>query len=172
MNWDATGAVGEIIGAIAVVVSVVYLGLQIRKQANESRFTAARELCSQFILIKTGAADNRDRASLYLKAIRDYESLPDEERLMMSFTFDALFRVMEQQFLHVQAGNVDSQFFRSLNAGYREWVCLPGVKRWWELSRHMYGTDFGAHIDNEVKLGEEEKIGSTFAAGRLNPPTI
>jgi hypothetical protein len=91
MNWDATGAVGEIIGAIAVVVSVVYLGLQIRKQANESRFTAARELCSQFILIKTGAADNRDRASLYLKAIRDYESLPDEERLMMSFTFDALF---------------------------------------------------------------------------------
>ncbi len=30
MNWEAIGAVGEIIGAIAVVVSLIYLSIQIR----------------------------------------------------------------------------------------------------------------------------------------------
>lgn len=44
MNWDAIAAVGEIMGALAVVVSVAYLAVQIRKQTAESRLTAAREL--------------------------------------------------------------------------------------------------------------------------------
>lgn len=32
MNWDAIGTIGEIIGATAVVVSLVYLATQIRVQ--------------------------------------------------------------------------------------------------------------------------------------------
>ena len=31
MNWDAIGAVGEIVGALAVVISVIYLAVQIRQ---------------------------------------------------------------------------------------------------------------------------------------------
>jgi len=30
MNWDAIGAVGEIVGALGVVVTVGYLALQVR----------------------------------------------------------------------------------------------------------------------------------------------
>ena len=30
MNWEAIGALGEMIGAVAVVVSLVYLAVQIR----------------------------------------------------------------------------------------------------------------------------------------------
>ena len=34
MNWDAIGAVGEVIGAMAVVISIIYLAVQIRHGAN------------------------------------------------------------------------------------------------------------------------------------------
>ena len=34
MNWDAIGAVGEILGAIAVVVSIGYLSIQIRSNTR------------------------------------------------------------------------------------------------------------------------------------------
>jgi hypothetical protein len=30
MNWDAIGAVGELIGAIAVLITLVYLAVQIK----------------------------------------------------------------------------------------------------------------------------------------------
>jgi len=30
MNWDAIGAIGEIVGALAVVLSLIYLATQIR----------------------------------------------------------------------------------------------------------------------------------------------
>ncbi len=48
MIWDALGAAGEIVGALAVVVSVVYLAVQIGKQTAESRMAATRELSTLY----------------------------------------------------------------------------------------------------------------------------
>jgi hypothetical protein len=36
MNWDAIGAVGEMIGALAAVVTLAYLALQVRASTMES----------------------------------------------------------------------------------------------------------------------------------------
>ncbi|MCJ7451002.1 MAG: hypothetical protein MUO39_00800 [Steroidobacteraceae bacterium] len=44
MNWAAIGAIGEIVGAMAVVVSLVYLAIQIREQNKESRLAAMHEI--------------------------------------------------------------------------------------------------------------------------------
>lgn len=51
MNWDAIGAIGELLGATAVLVTLVYLALQVRHARNDlrrsiqqSRTTAFREL--------------------------------------------------------------------------------------------------------------------------------
>jgi hypothetical protein len=44
MNWDAVGAVGEILVAAAVVVSLIYLAAQIRNQNRESRLSAMLEI--------------------------------------------------------------------------------------------------------------------------------
>ena len=34
INWEAIGAVGEVVGALAVVVSIVYLAIQIRQSGR------------------------------------------------------------------------------------------------------------------------------------------
>ena len=51
MNWDAIGAIGEIFGAIAVVVSLVYLGRQINQSARTTSIqieqTEAQSLIDQ-----------------------------------------------------------------------------------------------------------------------------
>ncbi len=47
MNWDAIGAVGEILGAVAVVVSLVYLSTQIRIQNRESKLSTINNLTEQ-----------------------------------------------------------------------------------------------------------------------------
>jgi hypothetical protein len=39
MNWEAIGAIGEIVGATAVVASLLYLAVQMRRNAQEARVT-------------------------------------------------------------------------------------------------------------------------------------
>ncbi len=40
MNWDAIGAVGEVVGAIAVIVTIAYLARQVRANSNQMRVSS------------------------------------------------------------------------------------------------------------------------------------
>lgn len=44
MNWDAIGAVGEVIGAVAVIVTIAYLARQIRENSNQVRVSSRLSL--------------------------------------------------------------------------------------------------------------------------------
>ena len=55
MNWDAVGAVGQVLGSIAVFITLGYLAVQVRHAGNEvrrsirqSRAEAYRDLQAQF----------------------------------------------------------------------------------------------------------------------------
>lgn len=47
INWIAVSAIADVVGVVGVVLSVVYLAQQIRKQTAEARLTATRELACQ-----------------------------------------------------------------------------------------------------------------------------
>ena len=48
MNWEAISAIGEIVGALAVVITLVYLAIQVREQNRESRAAAIDSLSQQW----------------------------------------------------------------------------------------------------------------------------
>ena len=48
MNWEAIGAIGEIVGAGAVIATLVYLAAQVKKANELSRFNATKEIVNQF----------------------------------------------------------------------------------------------------------------------------
>ena len=40
VNWDAVGAIGEIVGALAVVATLIYLSIQLRQNTRSSELAA------------------------------------------------------------------------------------------------------------------------------------
>ena len=60
MNWEAIGAVGETVGAIAVIISLVYLALQVRSGTRalktENRDSSFQSLM-EFNYILVGDSD-------------------------------------------------------------------------------------------------------------------
>jgi hypothetical protein len=80
VNWEAIGAVGETLGALAVLVTLIYLASQIRQSNNLARFTATKEILNQFnhlnemvatdselrkVLAKTGDLSADEREQIY-----------------------------------------------------------------------------------------------------------
>ena len=43
MNWDAVGALAELLGSLAVVISIAYLAIQIKQGAKTARSVATNE---------------------------------------------------------------------------------------------------------------------------------
>jgi hypothetical protein len=50
MNWEALGAIGEIVGAVAVIVTLRYLAVQIRGGCELERLASSWRLADGFPL--------------------------------------------------------------------------------------------------------------------------
>ena len=87
MNWDALGAIGELVGAIAVVVTLAYLAFQIRQNNNLASGAAQRELMSGF-------QENLDRVrsdtKLFARGLRDFENLSNAEKTEFQLMFKSI----------------------------------------------------------------------------------
>ena len=81
MNWDAIGAVAEFVGAIAVVLTLLYLAVQIRQSNRLSRFQSARDVFEQINDNNRLVVEAQDLRSL---ASKNFDSLTIEESKQLS----------------------------------------------------------------------------------------
>lgn len=84
MNWDAIGAVGEIVGAMAVVASLIYLASQIRHQNSIALRDSRSNILDRWAILSTSQIENLDTAALMNKLRSISASLTDEERVRAS----------------------------------------------------------------------------------------
>lgn len=74
MNRDALGAVGEIVGALAVILTLLYVARQIH-QANIHAQAQARYLFKQsYGDLNTAISNNRDVASIFRRVVESGET--------------------------------------------------------------------------------------------------
>jgi hypothetical protein len=78
MNWDALGAVAELIGALAVVITLIFLAIQLRRgaysidESNRLQKAAAIDRHNDSVSRWRGRLiDNRETALLWAKAKED-----------------------------------------------------------------------------------------------------
>ncbi len=78
MNWDAISAIGEIIGAAAVVISLLYLAVQIRDQNKEARLLAMHNM-SRELRDATRTFANEDITDIFVRANESHDNITEAE---------------------------------------------------------------------------------------------
>ncbi len=75
MNWEAIGAIGEIVGAAAVVATLGYLALQIRYSSNATKAQSVQAVQQSMIDIALATMDE-SWAEVFEQSQETYEGLP------------------------------------------------------------------------------------------------
>lgn len=147
MSLDDLGNLGEIIGGLAVVVSLVYLATQIRHTGRIARFEAHRSLSLAMSEIMADLARDPELYRIWNQMINDPENATkaDQERfgLLMYRTF---------------ANFNDADRFVDIDAGLRErydifmhrLLGFPAARDWWTRQRISFAEPFRSKIDNYI----------------------
>jgi hypothetical protein len=88
VNWEAIGAVGEIIGALAVIATLGYLAVQIRENARSTTTSIYESAMDGYIELNRVMLE-ADIGAVYFKSLKDPESLSEFEQ----FRFNNLHRM-------------------------------------------------------------------------------
>jgi hypothetical protein len=90
MNWEAIGAVGEAVGAIAVIAKLAYLAAQVRQATNSVQGAAELEASKQFTDWHARITSSLELRTVWDKSAAD-ENLSDVERVQYVWLIAELF---------------------------------------------------------------------------------
>jgi len=94
MNWDAAGAMGELLGAVVVVISVIYLANQVRQNTVASRSEALRSFSIEVSRQFAALGESERSCAIFHKMIYGQARRADfSEPDMMSASFFIMCRL-------------------------------------------------------------------------------
>ena len=89
MNWEAISAIGQIVGALAVVISLIYLAREIRSNARSARLASVDTLNRWLGEL----VEHPHLSELYYRGIHDFESLKGADLVRFSSLMGQLFHI-------------------------------------------------------------------------------
>lgn len=159
MNWDAIGAIAELLGALGVVISLLYLARQIH-HANRAAEVSAKLDSTKFITdYLNDLIQNPELAELIHRGRRDNDSLTREEFLLFSNCALKAFYYFSAGYFQNQLGTLSDSSYKETLAIVDYWLRGAAVKAWWNTTgRHMFETDFVAFIDERFAIVEASQL--------------
>jgi hypothetical protein len=104
MSVNDLANIGQVIGAIAVVISLIYVALQIRQNTNAVRSATAQAVHEHFSIWYNLVAADVELAQIAANGLRDYSSLSEQERVRFVATFMSFISYSQNAFLKWREG--------------------------------------------------------------------
>ena len=150
MNWDAIGAIGELFGGLAVVVSFLYLGRQIRQSTKQQRLESHRAMAELQISTNRIFYDSQI-ARMITKTLNNWsEATFDEHTVTNMWMVDTI--------THYQAwyemwknGAIDDQAWAAEEEYLvKELLATDGGKSFWKESRFLFNRNFIEYLEPRI----------------------
>lgn len=148
MSWDAIGAIGEIVGAFAVILSLLYLAKQIKIQNNESRIAAMHDISVGFREAVSRFA-SEDMSRIIVKGNSDTEQLTDDEALRFLILAGQFFRAWEEAFIQFEEGHLSERNWLPIHKYYITIMNAPAIQHAWSLRSHCFDEEFSKYVGSQ-----------------------
>lgn len=158
MTLGQLALIAEIVGGIGVVASLIYVGVEIRRQRKQSNLQAANELTAQWSGLMTSLHESDEMAQIWLKGHHDFDTLDAVSKLRYGAYFGRFLRNSEGLYLHVQAKSLEPMVWRGIERAIRDLIILPGAQAWWRTRKHWYTDNFQSLIDEMIVRSEGEEV--------------
>lgn len=126
------GNYGEFVGAIAVVVTLAYLAIQIRQNNRQSRAEAHIAINSMASKLESEIRDDPTLASVVLRGNADWDRLAPQEQFRAHMWNLQEMKLTETYFSLAQQGLLDEHLYEEREAHTARRLASPGMRKWWD----------------------------------------
>ncbi len=151
MNWDALSAIGEIIGAIGVIVTLLYLAAQIRQNTRAVRGSTLNTLTQHHVDELRWSAEI---ATSLRRAVHQPEQMSDDDRWQFQEHMTANLVIRQNEFVQYQQGLLSEDDWKSREGIIRLMLGFGLGERWWRsFPKETFNSEFVAVVDRLIDDG-------------------
>jgi hypothetical protein len=167
MTLETLSLLSQIAGVAAVFASLIFVGIQIREQANATRAQTEQAIASNWLGVAEVISSNAEAFGAGLVSSNaTFADLSDAERMRFMTTIFALFKHYENMYLQFQKGRIREAEWQPWSNHAQMYFHQPGVQNWWQLRKSAFSPVFCAFLDECVEPSELSPVQLFQAAER------
>ena len=132
MNWDAIGAVAEVVAAIGVLASLIYLAIQIRHNSSSVDASTEDGVVSGFNEINLIIGSDAALSRIFTSGLTDPSELTNEEATQFSFLFSSYINQYSRLLILFRKGSFPKERWDTYAIELAYLISTPGGKEWKE----------------------------------------
>jgi hypothetical protein len=150
-NLQEYALIAEIIGGIAIVFSLIFVGMQIRQNSEVSEINAYQDLISQITLMNSLRVQDAEFADLFWRFDHGEQPRNDSERARLEAFLYMVFRHGDLAYRQYDKGLIDRDGLISVLAPTRTFLNTDLGKQIWAILSPSLQPDYVAFV-KEVGL--------------------
>ena len=166
MNWEVIGVLAEVVTAIGVVVSLLFVAFQLRNNTHTLRSSAYQALHDTEDGFYSDASSNPTLARIWKQAAEGTTNIPEEDQPQWEQM--AIRWVYLVQMVHYQhrKGMVDDEFWEGWDWAWIEFICTNvGIREFYELNKSICTEPFRIYTESSKTRFTGERS-SPYVSGR------
>ena len=148
MTLEQASLVAQILSALAVIASLIFVGFQLRQATAAIRASSSVAHAALYTELVHSIIDNADFAEIWCRGLSDPKALTETEWVRFVAYASALFRQYESSRVQWRNGRLDDEHWHTIEKQAVSFGHLPGLKAAWRLRGHWYSRDFRAWFEN------------------------
>ena len=142
MNWGAISAVAETVGTIMVLVTLIYLAVQMMIANKQREIESLRYNWDGINRVCELFGESTEKASIVMRGRESLKNLTDEERLVLEFMYLRFLNTIESWFMQLMEtsppGDYREQQLKNIEDVVVYMLNYPGTREIWGLVRHTF----------------------------------
>lgn len=157
MTLQDWGAIGDLVGGVAIIVSLLYVGLQIRHGTNATRSATNQAFSAQYseIMLRLTCPEF---SVIWWKGLQGLNNLENEEVPAFMGFMAAIVRTYETFYFERLEGRFESRMFESWMTQLIDVFDNEGARDYWELRRHNFSPEFATYVEEEVARSSPSRM--------------
>jgi hypothetical protein len=147
LNWEALGAVAELVGAVGVIVSLMYLARQIGQNTRSIRVASYQSWFTSYDSLSNMILGSAEFDALLHRGLDEPQSLSKEESRRVRGTIRRSLRQFENLYYQHSQAMIDPSLYEGWERAVRQLLERPGSRGFWEEERHLFNESFRRMID-------------------------
>jgi hypothetical protein len=150
MTLETLSQLGEFVGGFGVILSFVYLAIQMRGNTKTLRADMTARILDRLVAQQHTYAFDAKANKFFSRAITEPTALTLDERSQFTWLMTEFFGGFEFLMQQYQAGNVDDQTWLRWSSTLDWWLTFPGVRAFWLGRPTPYTEIFTTHVEDRL----------------------
>jgi len=160
MSWATISAVADILAAIGVIVSLLYLARQTRENTKEMERSNSRQTYADHATALRSVVESAELCDLIVKGQESRDDLGVSERYRFDLAMGNWLQAVEQAFADYRDGKYPAESMNSHTHNVPAFLNSPGGSSWWNERKVWFSEAFQQEVEN---LRSNPSPGARFA---------